>query len=951
MKRRAIVLASTSLLVAGCARPSSTVEAQARGAARPAETSPLARWIAPSAVPIDATDGVARVIVDGRRLDVRGFEIVGAAAPLPELDGGAKLPAWAARSDLGFVFWRRDAIYGAPTFDGPLRPLGRVRGKVSSAFPWLSGVGLSLGGATALVDGGGRVASFGAPATTYAIAIDARHAARLDVLGDVRFTADAGATWRDVSLGGRAARVFRRGDVIAVDVDDGTRELDARGDLLQGPLRSLEPVVDAGERWPGGRRGAVAALASSGAPLGDGGAVIAGDGHVGRIDLSTLRTTSIAALPGVDESTPCEPFHAKDTWLVVCQSESEAMVFDVNGEPRLERTFSRLIEDVDRFIVADEIGAIGFVGACDGRDVPLARDTSDRGFPPGSPAFCVRGAGGGWVEHTLSHDEASELIAWVPRAAGAATALLAPPAAKLAPPAVAQRGDLRVVRVARDVPPAPFASFSSRGAQLVDRAFTVDASGAIEGWLFVGSSPRTSVHVDPEGRVTVRPLPPRTEHVAAAGPVALAVTDAGAYHQSVDRGRTWTPTTPPPASFDAARLQCGPIGCVLGGLTRLGWDRATPSVVDAPLALPTETHNRAPRVEPVARLVCRGAEPPRSARQEEPIGFGVTRPGPASSSTVLPIHDVGAAIFPPIATLIPSADVEADLAWLAPLDVDARVRRTHLASAHLGVAPREIPYLGLSVAPLLRADGDVDLLAAHPSDACFDTVLEAAGIVRRGFGCLGREAMGVEIGKRIWLGDPRGNTLSISTHALERGAPATPAIDVTTRSGSGRWFGFGSRANAPVAVFVDLDGGAILAPIDATSGTLGHEEPLRSLAALELATSPGCSAGARDAARVLLAFEGAIAIEARDVAGVSPADDRGLAVIRWSREHACLEAVRLPIRDERVDPDPNGNAGPAGQRRLIGRFAGRGGARATLVDIGPGVELRQSFACDRVEPR
>jgi hypothetical protein len=101
----------------------------------------------------------------------------------------------------------------------------------------------------------------------------------------------------------------------------------------------------------------------------------------------------------------------------------------------------------------------------------------------------------------------------------------------------------------------------------------------------------------------------------------------------------------------------------------------------------------------------------------------------------------------------------------------------------------------------------------------------------------------------------------------------------------------------------------------------------------------------------MLSFEGAIAIDARDVAGVSPADERGLAVIRWSRDHACLEAVRLPIRDERVDPDPNGNAGPISQHRLVARFAGRGGSRATLVDIAPGVELRQSMVCDRVEPR
>jgi hypothetical protein len=347
-----------------------------------------------------------------------------------------------------------------------------------------------------------------------------------------------------------------------------------------------------------------------------------------------------------------------------------------------------------------------------------------------------------------------------------------------------------------------------------------------------------------------------------------------------------------------------------------------------------------------------GAEPPRTARQEELVGFGVSRPAPPGGSTVIPIHDVGAAIFPSGANLLAtSGDAAADIAWIAPLDVTARVHRAHLAAAHVGVSPREIPYHGLSVAPLLRADGDVELVPAHPGEACFDTLLETAGVVRRGFGCLGREALAVEIGPRVFVAEPRGRTMQISTRASPRAPAEAHPLEATVLFASGRWFGLGARLGAPVAVFVDLDGGALLLPIDPGRGTFGHEEPLRSLAALELGTSPGCRAGAdRDAALVLLSFEGAIAIDAPDVTGVSPADERGLAVVRWSRGHACLEGVRLAIRDERVDPDPNASAGPTGQRRVVGRFAGAG-ARATLFDLGPGVELRQTLACDRVEPR
>jgi len=155
-------------------------------------------------------------------------------------------------------------------------------------------------------------------------------------------------------------------------------------------------------------------------------------------------------------------------------------------------------------------------------------------------------------------------------------------------------------------------------------------------------------------------------------------------------------------------------------------------------------------------------------------------------------------------------------------------------------------------------------------------------------------------------------------------------------------FGAGARAGAPVVVVVDAAGQAALASIDPVRGTFGAEEPLRPLTEASLGSSPACAPRPGEA-RVVLPFEGLLAIDRASIRGVSPGPSTGVAVLRWSRDRICLDAVELPVHDDRFDDNP-GPYEPTGTlRRIVARFDGK--EQATLLLVGPGTEMRQRLSC------
>jgi hypothetical protein len=98
----------------------------------------------------------------------------------------------------------------------------------------------------------------------------------------------------------------------------------------------------------------------------------------------------------------------------------------------------------------------------------------------------------------------------------------------------------------------------------------------------------------------------------------------------------------------------------------------------------------------------------------------------------------------------------------------------------------------------------------------------------------------------------------------------------------------------------------------------------------------------------VLPFEGLIAVDRAALHGVSPGASAGVAVLRWSRDRACLDGIELPVRDDRFDENP-GPYDPSGTvRKIVARFDKK--AEAMLLLAGMGTETRQRLTCGALLP-
>ncbi|KYG02651.1 hypothetical protein BE20_50115, partial [Sorangium cellulosum] len=157
------------------------------------------------------------------------------------------------------------------------------------------------------------------------------------------------------------------------------------------------------------------------------------------------------------------------------------------------------------------------------------------------------------------------------------------------------------------------------------------------------------------------------------------------------------------------------------------------------------------------------------------------------------------------------------------------------------------------------------------------------------------------------------------------------------------------------------DGGAVLSPVDPELGELGPEEALAPLGELAAGSAPSC-APRRGEARVVLPFDTEIGLAPGALPGIAEAGTAGVAVIRWSRDRACLDAVELNVRDERYEADLGFYEPPGVVKKLVARFAGpppaarlgergepaREAGGGTLVLVQPGQEVRQPVRCTAV---
>jgi hypothetical protein len=944
-------------------------------AAAPVPLLTPVRWLVPSAVVVEHTgEGLDRAVVSGRRMELSGMEIVRAVPG--ELDGGALAPAWAPAGTPRYLFWRGRRLHGADTWGGELRPIATLPAEVRGAFDWLDGEGLFLASGALVVRAGATV-PIGIPGVVRALAGDARRGVALTALGHALITVDGGASYRDVTAEIGGATAFEvRGDAIAVTLPGGhERSITSSGAIID---RAAPPAPRAGsgppaepDRLEGGSPvRAIDAAVERGLPLPDGGVIVADRGMVGRFDLATLRTSGAAPLdPGLERAV-CVAFRAADAPLLACADGERAAVIDLTGAPRTERTFAVAADpDADRFTGADG-EALGFLGPCEGGPAPRSGPALYTWGAPRNPsrqrsaAFCVRAGRDAWVEHRLDPADEPDVIAWIPRAGGGAVAVVARHASFLAErERVSVEGALRVVRIARSEPPLQIPDYVSTSRAVLDRSLRAGADDVIQGWLpHGGNGPSLlSVTIDAGGHVRAHDAP-RAHAIVAAGRLALAAGEEGQLFETVDGGLRWSAVEGPPgAPAMSPPSTCSPAGCRVGPFVRLGW--STPEH-----ALPAgEEHAEARRsraqapVTPLLRLTCAFAGAPEGRRMPESAAFGFTPSPQPRSGSLVRIGALGFATVPWNGPQV-AASGDAELAWVSPLDLAAKVSRRTVSLARFGAVTSQRLY-DLRTGYLLGEGGRVEAFATGYREQCPRELLEEAGVVRALGGCAEDPAVGVDLGGRVivlhWGYDgfsvlaadtpasarrdargARGSTIAAGLHELSRVSDGWTARGMTV--------GAGVRAGAPVAVVLDATGEASLAPIDPDRGTFGPEERLRPLAEALLGGAPAC-APRPDDARIVLPFEGVIGLDRTSIRGVTGAGGAGVAVLRWSASRACLDAVETAVRDERYEDNPGPYPPHGTLEKLIARFGGPG-AGATLLLVGTGWELRQKVSCTGLSP-
>jgi len=944
MTPRGLLAASLPALVAvACSASPPAIPGDRARPAPPqaAPRAPSARWLVPDGDFLERTpDGLDHVVAGGRRLVLRDGGVVELAPASPEVQGGAVAPPWTGPGPQRYVFWKGRALYGAASFTGELHPLASLPADPRGSFDWIGGVGLLLvGGAAVIAPGGGGLAPLPIPAASHGVATDAQRALVVDVLGRAALTLDGGATF-----GGATPEIVT-------------------SYLARGLERRRRPELDAGA-WPlAAGRSVLEAAVTSGVPLPDGGAVIVGRGFVGRLDLATRQATSVTLIPAA-ATAECAPIRQGSAVLLACADKDRAMIVDVTGTPRVERTFDRpAARDRDRFAGSDGEG-LGFLGPCDPASSTAPRAAALPDDPAASPGrnavFCARASRDVWIEHHLDPDDAAFLFAWIPRPLGGAVALVAGPGTFVPEPRrVEVRGDLRIVRVARSEPPLSLPTYVHRAATVLNRAFRVDGADVLEGWMPSSSAAAglIAVTIDARGHVRAYPTPPRATPLRAAGAFALAATDDDQLFESTDRGRTWIAVDPPPGAASSSFTgQCSAVGCRLGAFVRLGWSGAAAIAAPAEARRPHPSSSRLPPL-PLVALRCHTAGPAVGRRMAESTGFGVT-PIPllpqSRSQNQIRLGAQGIVAIPGSGPLTPTQG-DAEIAWIPPLDPAAPVRRVTLSLTAPGLAlPSQRPFEA-RLGYLLDPRGNLELFPLGRGETCLAGVLDRAGVTRPFGACAGDLTVGVDLGDRVFLAQPSLDALLVSSSA----SPARPAIlhelartpIAMTRGFS---FGIGARGGAPILVTVDVLGEAALAPIDPDRGTLGAPERLRSLTALALGSDAACKATSPGGeAKVVFPFESSIGLDRAALPGVLATGTGGVAVIRWSKERACLDAVEIAVRDERYDVELSAYDPAGAVRKVIARFggerAGKGG-NAGLVLITGGSEIRQGLICDGVAP-
>ncbi|APR75798.1 Hypothetical protein A7982_01145 [Minicystis rosea] len=951
------------------------------------------------------------VIASGARLELDPQGAITAAAWDLTLArrGDAILGALAvpARLGGGFVHWTRAHVLRSQTFTGPLEP---VAFDVEGAAIRGARVGLSSilvftdAGPRELLPGASQLRAFREPGIRDAAAISDRRAARIDVFGRALATDDGGRTFTDLSpmigLAGRHLAVSA--DELFVDTWDVRAPIHAGGKVDLGE-HAGRPNHDAARifsvawkalrgssreelPWSSGPTTPLGAAIATGGAVGDGTAFGVVQGAAARVDLRTGKLLAVAG-EWLPSSLSCQPVRAPDALLFACawerfQGYGGYVLRSVAGAPPvIERAFSD-----DGTFVADDEGALGFVGSC--RAEPRFFDPEEQSKqmesgvePPIAPVLCVRRGPGEWVERRVDLAEGSSIVAWVAGKDGRAAAITTTLDPLPPPPSPAgrglDRGGARLVQIDREIDGwsvVRMGSESYRGgtASIVDRRFRMRDDGSIDAWLSSAQDSYAPVavgaNIDPRGAVTIHAAAPRMIAIATGGSFGLSLSNDGELYESTDHGRSYRLAGRSPVPAPAfGQASCSALGCVLGSVVRVGWGdgAVAPSVRIEPLRVPD-------RPPPHHRLSCRpsgapiplAAPPPVPSGSRTTIGTGwgdtldivrdANAPEPTASSSV-PAVPVPVAPAPSAQALARPAKPPAP-APKKPPRASPAVLRTHTLILRTPFAPRapvrrleatDASYTARQrsqVTPLLGPRGDVELLVAGDHGELLVAgdriqLLPAADGRRwsRGDG-VGPAGLVTAAGRALTLGDTRRRL------TLEERGPTAPsaniALGVELDEPRRRPLTLGRRDDGTIGVLV-LDGPAPetvgAATIDRIAAVASLVTPLAPWSTLVGADDPRCDPRADATAfRALLMIDPSawLRVDLASLPGVA-LSKQGMIQVRWGRDRVCLEAIDASIIDQRTR-----GATPR-SFSLVARWGGEG-ERGAALRTG---DLRQDLNC------
>src|SRR5262249_44507017 len=113
----AALLLAVTALSCGADAPLSIAPSPPRQKAEAVPRLRPARYLAPDAAWIERTrEGVDRVVMNGRRMEVRGVETTRLGPAEPEVTGGAMAPSWVGSGPCRYVFWKGKDLFCAESF-------------------------------------------------------------------------------------------------------------------------------------------------------------------------------------------------------------------------------------------------------------------------------------------------------------------------------------------------------------------------------------------------------------------------------------------------------------------------------------------------------------------------------------------------------------------------------------------------------------------------------------------------------------------------------------------------------------------------------------------------------------------------------------------------------------------------------------------------------------------